>query len=60
MNELLQNIFKIKDLESGVKRMATEMLVDYAEKYPALYRKKKDVLTAVIQMIFHHMVEIDE
>ncbi|MDD2840636.1 MAG: hypothetical protein PHY80_06025 [Rickettsiales bacterium] len=23
LNELLQNIFKIKDLESGVKRMAT-------------------------------------
>lgn len=59
LNELLQNIFKIKNLESGVKRMATEILVDYAEKYPALYRKKKDVLTNVIEMIFHHMVEIE-
>jgi hypothetical protein len=36
------------------------MLVDYAEKYPALYRKKKDVLTGVIQMIFYHMVDISE
>lgn len=59
LNELLQNIFKIKNLESGVKRMTTEILVDYAEKYPALYRKKKDVLTNVIEMIFHHMVEIE-
>jgi hypothetical protein len=56
LNELLQNIFKIKNLESGVRRMATEMLVDYAEKYPALFRKKKDVLTNLIEMIFHHMV----
>ena len=39
--------------------MATEMLVDFAEKSPALFRKKKDILTNVIEMIFHHMVEID-
>jgi importin-5 len=58
LNELLQNVFKMPDLESGVKRMATEMLVDYAQKYPALFRKKKDILQNVIEMIFYHMVEI--
>ena len=40
--------------------MATEILVDYAEKYPALYRKNKDILTNFIQMVFHHMVDIDK
>ncbi len=40
--------------------MATQMLVDYAEKYPALYRKKKEVLTGLIQMIFYHMVDISQ
>lgn len=58
LNELLQNIFKMPDIENGVKRMATEMLVDYAEKYPALFRKKKDILHNVIEMIFYHMVDI--
>lgn len=30
LNLLLQNIFKIPKLEDGIKRMATEMLVDYS------------------------------
>jgi hypothetical protein len=30
LNELLQSIFNIKGIESGVKRMSTELLVDYS------------------------------
>lgn len=41
LNELLQTIFKLPDIEGGVKRMATEILVDYSEKSPATFRKNK-------------------
>ena len=41
LNDLLQSIFKIKDIESGVQRMATEILVDYSEKSPTTFRKNK-------------------
>lgn len=39
--QLLQTIFKIKNIEGGVKRMATEILVDYTEKCPTIFRKNK-------------------
>jgi hypothetical protein len=41
LNELLQNIFKLKNVEGGVKRMATEILVDFSEKSPTIFRKHK-------------------
>ena len=41
MTELLGKIFRMPNVEGGVKRMATEIMVDYAEKSPALYRKRK-------------------
>lgn len=34
-------------------------MIDYAEKYPALFRKKADILNGVIEMIFTHMIEIE-
>jgi hypothetical protein len=34
-------------------------MIDFAEKYPALYRKKGDILSGVIEMVFAHMIEID-
>lgn len=46
------------NIEGGVRRMATELLVDYAEKSPNLFRKKKEALESTIEMIFFHMVEI--
>lgn len=58
--ELLTRIFKIPNIEGGVRRMTTEILVDFAEKSPALFRKKKDALQATIEMIFFHMIEISE
>jgi len=58
--DLLMNIFRMPDLEGGVRRMATEILVDYAEKSPALFRKRKESLESTIEMIFYHMVEISD
>jgi hypothetical protein len=40
--------------------MTTEILVDYAEKTPAQFRKRREALESVIEMIFFHMVEISE
>lgn len=56
--ELLTRIFRIPNIEGGVRRMTTEILVDYAEKSPALFRKRKEALESTIEMIFFHMVEI--
>jgi hypothetical protein len=40
--------------------MTTEILVDFAEKSPATFRKKKEALQSTIEMIFFHMVDISE
>jgi hypothetical protein len=56
--ELLTRVFRIPNIEGGVRRMATEILVDYAEKSPALFRKRKEALESTIEMIFFHMIEI--
>lgn len=58
LTKLLTEIFKMPDIEPGVKRMATEILVDYSEKSPALFRKNKDSLQETIEMVFTHMVDI--
>ena len=34
-------------------------MVDYSEKSPALFRKHKEYLTGIIEMIFIHMIEIE-
>lgn len=60
LNMLLQNIFKIPNIENGIKRMATEMLVDYSEKSPAIFRKNKEYLTSILEMVFVHMVDIED
>ena len=60
MSELLIKIFRMPNIEGGVRRMATEILVDYAEKSPALFRKRKESLESTIEMIFFHMVEITD
>lgn len=60
LNILLQNIFKINEIESGIKRMATEILVDFSEKSPALFRKNKEYLNNILEMLFVHMIDIEE
>lgn len=39
--------------------MATEILVDYSEKSPTIFRKNKEYLNNLLHMIFVHMIEID-
>lgn len=39
--------------------MATEILVDYSEKCPTIFRKNKEYLNIMLHMIFVHMIEID-
>ena len=56
--ELLTRIFRLKDIEGGVRRMTTEILVDFAEKSPTLFRKKPEALKSTIEMVFYHMIEI--
>lgn len=56
--ELLTRIFKIPNIEPGVRRMTTEILVDFAEKSPAIFRKRPEALKSTIEMVFYHMIEI--
>lgn len=60
LNLLLQNIFKIPKIEGGVKRMATEILVDFSEKAPSLFRKNADFINSMLEMVFTHMMDIEE
>lgn len=60
LTTLLTSIFKMPDIEGGVKRMATEILVDYAEKSPAVFRKNKEALQETIEMVFTHMIDISD
>lgn len=59
LNELMVNIIKIPGLDETVKRMATETLLSFAERYPAFYRQNKDRLNGLIEMIFLHMIQIE-
>lgn len=56
--ELLTRIFKIPNIEPGVRRMTTEILVDFAEKSPSIFRKRPEALKSTIEMVFYHMIEI--
>lgn len=60
LNELMINVVKIQGLEETTKRMATEVLLSFADRYPAFYRQHKDRLNALIEMIFLHMIQIDD
>lgn len=60
LNDLVQNIVKYKNVEAGVKRMAVELLITYAERYASTYRQNKEKLIGLIEMIFFYMIEIDE
>lgn len=42
--ELLSKIFRLPNIEGGVRRMTTEILVDFAEKSPVQFRKRKEAL----------------
>lgn len=56
----MQNVIKLKDIEPSIKRMATESLISFAERYPVLYRQSKERLLGLIELLFYHMIEIDE
>ena len=56
----MQNVIKLKDVEPSIKRMATESLISFAERYPSLYRQNKERLAGLIELLFYHMIEIDE
>jgi hypothetical protein len=53
------NVIKVSGLEETTKRMATEILLSFAERYPAFYRTDNTNLNGLIEMIFLHMVQID-
>lgn len=63
-NELFLAMYKIvfekKIEDSGVKRMATESLVTYIERLPKSIRDQKDKLKTLLEMIFFHMIDIDQ
>lgn len=40
--------------------MATEILVDFAEKAPSLFRKNKQFIESMLQMVFFHMIDIEQ
>lgn len=60
LNQLLQNIFKIPKIEGGVKRMATETMVDFSEKAPSLFRKNPQYIQSMLEMVFTHMMDIEQ
>lgn len=60
LNDLIINVIKIPGLEETTKRMATEILLSFADRYPAFYRQQKDRLNGLIEMIFVHMIQIEQ
>lgn len=63
-NLLFEAMFKItfdKSLDdTGVKKMATEILICYIERLPKDIRSSKEQLKRLLEMIFYHMIDIDE
>jgi len=59
--EFLYKVTFDKNLaETGVKKIAIEIAVNIGERIPSLYRNNNALLSQLIEMIFCHMIEIEE
>lgn len=51
-------IFREQAVEHGIKRIGTESLLSYAEKYPRQFKTDKTYLSQLLEMLFYHMIQI--
>lgn len=63
-NMLFEAMYKItfeKNIDdSGIKRIATEIIISIGERIPSVFKNNNDALSRLIEMVFYHMVDIDE
>merc|ERR1712226_1537446 len=49
-----------KNMDSGLKDQAIEVIVTISERYPEMVKKGEGYLDSILEMIFTHMVEIED
>jgi hypothetical protein len=49
-----------KDIEPRLKHMGTETIISIIQRQPQIARKNDAYISRLIEMIFKHMIEIDE
>ncbi|EAR88916.3 importin protein (macronuclear) [Tetrahymena thermophila SB210] len=61
---LFSTIWKVnmehEDVETDVKHMGTETIISLIQRLPQIVRKNPAYISRLIEMIFKHMIEIDE
>jgi len=62
-HELLKTMTMIRnsrDIDGGLKDQAIEVIVTISERYPEMLKKNEELLNSILELIFTHMVEIDD
>lgn len=49
-----------QDIDARLKHMGTETLISIIQRQPQIARKNEAYISRLIEMIFKHMIEIDE
>lgn len=49
-----------KDMDTGLKDQAIEVIVAISERYPEMIKKGDGYLNSILEMIFTHMIEIND
>ncbi|EGR31191.1 hypothetical protein IMG5_116170 [Ichthyophthirius multifiliis] len=62
--QLFSTVWKInmeeKEIETDIKHMGTETLISLVQRLPQIVRKNQEYLLKLIELIFSHMIEIDQ
>ena len=46
--------------DEGIKKIATEIMITVGERIPKLYKDNQQLLQQLLEMIFMHMIDIDQ
>lgn len=53
-------VFNKNISDEGIKKIATEIMITIGERIPKLYKDNQQQLQQLLEMIFMHMIDIDQ
>jgi len=53
-------VFNKSITDEGIKKIATEIMITIGERIPKLYKDNQQQLQQLLEMIFMHMIDIDQ
>jgi hypothetical protein len=58
--ELLVKIRNVKDVDHGIKDQCVEIVTSFCQRFPETLKSNQERLKKIVEMIFTHMMEIDD